>query len=280
MVKHAVLSVQSYFRHLRFKLPRAWDCVRSWQATRAFKSRVPISFDVLRYLFAVGLSWALEEPGKACWLLPLIVLMRVSFFGLLRPGEACRLVSHDVRFFGAESETKALLALRRPKTMLTYARSQFTVVEDISTVDWLEWLCSSLPAGCKLFPANTTGFAKWRGLLLGRASLKGYRVTPGSLRAGGATYMIMTGMDMGRLQFRGRWLSERSLASYVQEAVCFWIWAQLPSEEQRRVEEGARASETSWLHAPRAPWHSYFNRGRQWTALRQLGRKSRGPRRL
>ena len=60
LVKHALLAVQTKHRHLRHGLPRAWDCLRSWAGQRARGTRVPISEELLRYMFAVALSWG---PG-------------------------------------------------------------------------------------------------------------------------------------------------------------------------------------------------------------------------
>ena len=49
LVKHAVLGLQARHRFLRFGLPRAWDCIRSWQARRRFSNRIPMSFEFLQY---------------------------------------------------------------------------------------------------------------------------------------------------------------------------------------------------------------------------------------
>ena len=96
LVKHAVLAVQTKWRHLRNHIPRVWDCVRSWQHQRLWSYRVPIPLEVLQALFAVSLSWGFEVSSLASLLIPFAVLLRVGFFALLRPGMLSRLTAGDV----------------------------------------------------------------------------------------------------------------------------------------------------------------------------------------
>ena len=52
------------------------------------------------------------------------------------------------------------------------------------------------------------------------------RLNLSSLRAGGATRLYLSGVEVRRIQYRGRWLHERTVAVYIQEAVaslCFTV---------------------------------------------------------
>ena len=53
-----------------------------------------------------------------------------------------------------------------------------------------------------------------------------------SLRAGGATRLYLSGLDLPRIQYRGRWLNERTVSIYIQEAVCALAVTVLPVEQR------------------------------------------------
>ena len=81
LAKHAVLSVQTKWRTLRRRIPRAWDCLRSWGGMRSWGNRVPLSERLLKFLFAVCLSWGLEGGREAGYYICFAVLIRVGFSG-------------------------------------------------------------------------------------------------------------------------------------------------------------------------------------------------------
>ena len=59
--------------------------------------------------------------------------------------------------------------------------------------------------------------------------------TPACLRVEGATYYAIEGLDLGRLQFLGRWQSTTSLAAYLQESASQLIWLKVRGDEQQRI---------------------------------------------
>ena len=65
LVKHAVLGFQTRFRYVRHHIPRCWDCLGAWEAKLERWSRKPIPLQVVEYLFAVSVSWALEDRARA-----------------------------------------------------------------------------------------------------------------------------------------------------------------------------------------------------------------------
>ncbi len=94
---------------------------------------------------------------------------------------------------------------------------------------------------------------------LGLSSL---RLTPSSLRAGGATYLFAQGLELGRLKFRGRWASLTTLEHYVQEASASLVLLSLPPDQVCRLEAIARAG-SKFEEPPTVPWTALFSRARQ-----------------
>ena len=268
LARHALLSVQTHHRQLKGKIPRAWDCLRSWQAQKAWGNRVPIDLTVLKVLFAVSLDWAFTDGFMARLLFPFAVLIRVGFYGFLRPAKICRLRAGDVKLPTSDTPSPtAVLGLSNPKTRNHNGRAQFSLISDNDTVQWLTWLKHSLPPAVKLWPSTPEAFRSVFKAVLGRSKLS-LPLTPGCLRAGGATYLVTSGLDLGRIKFLGRWSSERTLSCYVQEAVAQLAWLQLDSDSQRKAQLIVEQSSAAWSSAPALPWCSLFSRGKQWRTLR------------
>ena len=159
VIKHSVLALQSAYRFLRGKLPRAWDCIGSWEATRSARSRTPVSREVLDFLSSAAFSWALVVPSVAPRMIPLSILIRVCFFGLLRPGEMLKLQVRDVSIdHNTNDNLVAIVALEAPKTRHHSGRNQFAIIDDMRTVCWLRWMMIGLPDSVRLWPSSIQAF--------------------------------------------------------------------------------------------------------------------------
>lgn len=271
LAKHALLDVQTKHRHLRHCLPRAWDRLRSWAGQRAWWTRVPISEELLRYVFAVALSWGLEAREQFAYLICLAVLMRVACYALLRPGELVALRVLDIRLPSPLEQTQvALLAIAKPKTRHHHGRGQFATWKDPTTVAWLRWLIDGLPRAARLWPSGAGRFRSVFNDIIIRAGVQHLKLTPASLRAGGATSLVLQGLDMGRIMFLGRWMSEKTFASYIQEAGAQLAWLELTPEQRDRIRSAVFASRAAWLSSPKVPWHLLSSRERQLQGLRTM----------
>ena len=224
IVKHAVLSAQTRFRHYRGKIPRAWDCLSSWEATRPFRSRTPIGRDLVYFLSAVAFSWGVEVGSRANHMLPMSILLRVGYHGLLRPGEIANLRVEDVSVSLSVYRPNAVLAIRSPKTRNWNGRHQFVLIEDLSTVQWLKWLVDNVPKTTKVWTGSAATFRTSFLQLTQRAGLETLRLSPAGLRAGGVTDMIRSGADVGRVRFLGRWRAEGTMIAYIQESMSAHVW--------------------------------------------------------
>ena len=267
LAKHAVLGCQHTWRGLKGKLVRAWDCVSGWQSRRAWSNRVPMSRDILEYLFLTAVNWALADQACARLLFPFAILLRLGFYGLLRPGEICRMKVGDISVPPVSSgDSSVVVAIADPKTKRFMGRAQFSQAQDGCTVRWLRWLLEGLPPGVKVWPSTLQSFRTMFRAVLEKARLT-LPLTPGSLRAGGATHLVTSGMEIARIRFLGRWKSDTGLAAYIQEAVARLVWHQLSCGDQDRIRAGLAAWSASLFRAPNLPWTSFFSRRRQWRSM-------------
>ena len=83
--------------------------------------------------------------------------------------------------------------------------------------------------------------------ILGLASLD---VLPADFLAGGATWRVIQGGPIDHLRFEGRWVSSRSVESYIREAMCLVVSSQLTTSEASLVYRLTVASAALWATPP------------------------------
>ena len=265
IVRHAILSAQTHWFHLRHHIPRPWDAIRSWQLTIKKGNRVPCPLILVRAIFGLGLSVALECKNLGRFILPLIVLVRLGFWCMLRPGEIVLLTVGDVLFHN----DVAVIAIRNPKNKRFFGRSQFVVLRDVQTVAWLRWLCSGLPSSIKLFPSNAAVFRQFFKLMLDKLGAAHLGLTPASLRPGGCTHSFLEGVSIGQIRFMGRWASDNSLNCYIQEAMSILVIAQMSAQLHEYIVAIAAQSDFAWQQPPSVSWLYIFVRRSQWRPFKK-----------
>jgi len=268
VVKHALLALQKLLR-LRHRLPRAWGCLRAWQLRLPAAHRTPMPLDILKAMFAGALDGYLSGLAPLL-LLPLAVLIRVAYFGLLRPSEAFRLRRADV-YVGATSSGApvAVVILRDPKNRAHMGRNQFATIHDPGTVAWLSWICCGLPPAARLWPSSAVTFRQLFRSVLMYLGLSDLPLSPGCLRPGGATRYFVDGMALGDLQYAGRWRSPQSLGAYVQEAMAHFAWLNMEDRQRADISACVRLSALVWAAAPATPRAQFGPSPRGWRRFRQ-----------
>ena len=142
LAKHAVLAAQHAYR-LKHKLPRTWSSLWAWRYQTPTQHRLPIPLEFVQAAFGIGLNMFLagDAPGL---MLPLCILLRLGFYGLLRPTEIVNLRVRDVLIRSTSSYTVAVLVITSPKNRRALGNQQFATIRDLSTVLWIQWLISGL----------------------------------------------------------------------------------------------------------------------------------------
>ena len=257
VVRNALLGIHSRFPRLRGELPGAWAALGRWERSRPWKPRIPISKELMLFVFLIALDAAekVEKLYANRWR-ALAVLVRVAFFGLMRPGEVFRLRKCDISFVEtAQGDLVAVLAISQPKSRWVRGagRSQFTTVRDRSTALWLKAWCATLKDPDKIWPDSRSTMVQWLSMALSRAEIHRLGLTWGCFRPGGATWELISGCSMEAISFHGRWISVNSLRSYLQEAGSFLVWSRVDQVAQERCQDFLHRYRTI-LAAPPPSW--------------------------
>ena len=229
--KHGILACQVRWPHTKGNLKAAWESLRSWTLELPVGHRTPLTSLSLHALCFTSLMLSASSSSRAdadSWL-RLSILLRVGFHGLLRPKELFSLLRADI-FLPPLTHGSAdciVMSIRDPKNRFHLGRVQHAVLHDASSCAWLRWLCDSLPSGSRLWRHS---LAKARSMFKVLVRMRGLEIanfTLASLRAGGATHAYLHGCEISRLKFMGRWLSDKSLQCYIQEAAARLALTQL-----------------------------------------------------
>ena len=253
VARHAVLAAQTKHREWRGQLKRAWDALASWRQELPAGHRTPFTEDLVRALSAVAWHQSVQEPADAWRWLIWGFLLRIGFFGLLRPGELSALLVSHILITTASSLVVTIVS---PKTRKIFGRQQFAVISDLATVNWARWLLQSLPSSTALWNFPTARLRTMMIWALQRLELSHLSLTPAGLRAGGATHLFIHGWSVDQLRFRGRWVSVRSLEAYIQEAMSLLVMSQLAPSEAVLVRQLVTAGAPLWEHPPAVPFSS------------------------
>ena len=254
--KHAILAVQKLL-DLRRQLPRAWAAFRSWSLRAPAQHRVPVPFEFLQLMFLASLNGFLAGSLSPL-ALPFAVLLRVAFFGLLRPCEVFKLKVRDVRIgYTSKNQPVATLILRDPKNRASMGVNQFVLLQDGPTVLWLSWVLLGLQPDHHLWPSSGLSFRQMFADVAADCGLSFANLVPAGLRAGGATWMFTEGVSIGHLQFCGRWKSQTSLHSYIQEAMACLVWLDTPPSVHQLRSATAKLLRLVWSSPPSRPRASF-----------------------
>ena len=176
---------------------------------------------------------------KSCdaWMI-FSALLLVGFFGLLRPGELLALRAADATLPNslAVGCSFAVIRLVRPKNARQMGRLQFTELRHPDAVNWLCWLKMRAPQEHAVrWPGTAAKFRHMFKTVCSAMKIRELRLSPASLRAGGATLLVDQGMEINRVRLLGRWAHLRSLEHYVQIARAEQIALSIPSVVARQL---------------------------------------------
>ena len=201
---------------LRRNLQMAWDYAFAWVKAEPPVHHTACPWQVLLALVSTALMWGwITEAG----------MLSLIWGGLLRAGEAAKATRHDLLLPEDTRHTNrfALLAIEEPKTRFTGARHQSTKVDAPDLLRVLSLAFGRLKAHERLWPfSGQTLRNRFRSLLRGLhiegqigKGLRGLDL--GSLRPGGATWLLQTTEQSEIVRRRGRWISAKVMEVYLQE---------------------------------------------------------------
>ena len=240
LATHAVLAVQTANRFLKGQLRPAWDSISSWKLSVPVKSRTPMDLSIMKAVFYFALCQAfMFEPSRRHVWLAFAICLRIGFYALLRPKEWFGLKRQHVKTpFGTllSGRKVAVLTVTDPKNRAFMGRLQVRLIRDLATIEWLAWYVSSMAPADVLWPYSQQTFTKCFKEAMSFFSLGHLSLTPASLRAGGATWLLEQGVSLAAIRFAGGWASDKAMCCYLQEAEAASTLLSLSFSEQRRLE--------------------------------------------
>lgn len=213
---NAVVSQKAILR--RYLQP-AWDVAYSWMRNEPPSHHTAMPWQVLLSLLSTAILWGwIREAG----------LLALAFGGLLRPGECLNAVRRDLLLPGDTrfSNTFVLLALEEAKTRFSAARHQCAKLDSPDLAKLVVLAFGHLLPNERLWPhSNQTFRNRFRQLQsavgLPQRDFHGCRpLDLGSLRPGGATWLLQVTENSELVRRRGRWTTTKVLEVYLQETAC------------------------------------------------------------
>lgn len=105
---------------------------------------------------------------------------------------------------------------------------QFAEVHHPDVVNWLAWLVELCDDRSPLWPSTPARFRLMFHSVCSDLGISELKLSPASLRAGGATWMLDERCEVSRIRSKGRWTNLRSLEHYLQVARAQQITLCLP----------------------------------------------------
>ena len=212
---------------VRRHLQEAWDLGFSWVRQEPSSHHVAAPFQIVLAMLTTSLMWGWTRTAGA---------IAFCFGGLLRPGEMISAVRRQLLLPSdvGDSVPHALLTILEPKTRFRAARHQYAKVDIPDLLRVLELSFSNLHQSAKLWPFSgqtlrTRFQTLMRALGLPLAVHNGMKpLDLGSLRAGGATWLMQTTESTDFVQRRGRWINGKVMNIYLQETTALQYLKSLP----------------------------------------------------
>ena len=262
-------AVGSKRPNLRRMLQGAWNLAFTWLREEPPVHHVALPWQILTSLIAVAYLWGWNRTAG---------VLALSWGALTRIGEVLKAqrrhlvlprdLAYTIRY--------ALLQIEEPKTRFRSARHQVARLDQPQLLQVVEYSFQDLrpDEGLWNFSPQTLRLRFQRLLKALQIDTLPPSVTRGldlgSLRAGGASWLMITSEDSELVRRRGRWLTSKIMEIYVQEVSALQFLPQLPSRAKSLVIEGAGLFPTllqkvGYFHScgiPETAWRFLLTDGR------------------
>eukprot|EP00435_Cladocopium_sp_Y103_P039111 s1573_g10.t1 len=220
---------------IKRQLISAWDVAFAWLVDEPHQHHPALPLSALLAMLTVSLAWG--WPYEAA-------VISLAWAGLLRIGEVLQSQRSDLILpeDSAPGTSFALLKIKEPKTRGRHARHQAARVDQSDVISLLAAVYGPLAPHEALWPYSAATLRKrFASLLLavGLPTEKKAGVAPfslGSLRPGGATFLLHACENSELVRRRGRWLSTRVMEVYLQEILVATFVKKLDPTVRARLE--------------------------------------------
>ena len=219
---------------VRRQLQEAWNLAFSWLRDEPSHHHVAMPWQILLGAITVCIAWGWIEVAG---------MFALTWGALLRVGEFLSATRADLLLPEDTNYTHgfALLAIREPKTRFSAARHQCAKLDIPDLLKVVQTAFSSLQPHQRLWSRSGQLLrTRFRQVMneLGITTdvrLGSKTLDLGSLRPGGATWVLQQTEDADFCRRRGRWLNQRIMEIYIQEISSFQILAILPPQVKSKV---------------------------------------------
>ena len=227
--RHLLVHVQKECIAIRPFMPLAWQLVFKWEQLEPTSHRPPLPEPLLLAMAALGISWRWRS-WSAC--------LVFSFYGGCRVGEVLAakrehlLLPSDLM----SSDPVAYLRIVNPKSRRRGARVQYSTFDEAKFIPFLEAVWGSRKHGSMLYGASPGAFrSRWNAILKRLEIPLCTKITPGSLRAGGAVHLHKKGLAIADVMWRLRIQHQKTLTFYLQEVTAESVLPSLPGRVRNRI---------------------------------------------
>ena len=202
---------------LRRQMQGAWDLGYAWMRQEPSQHHAAMPGVILLAILTTSLLWGWTHFAGS---------VALAWGALLRPGELFSLRRRNLLFPSDSgfSVPYLLVSLMEPKTRFTAARHQSTRLDIPDLLKLVTMIFEKLPPHYPLWPFSPQTFRNRFRAVIGALGMPTQHsislkcLDPGSLRAGGATWLLQT-TDNGELvRRRGRWQNHRIMEVYIQDS--------------------------------------------------------------
>lgn len=231
VLRHLVVYVQKNYIATRPFMSINWDLIARWEKLEPPIHRTPIPGSILRAMVVIGvlLNWK-RFSGVLC----------LAYFGITRPGEVLRasrkdlVLARDLLLLNSEV---AYLRVGEPKPRSRgKGRVQHASIHQPDVIRFIEHVFADVPHSDMLYGVSGNTFRRrWDYALRILHVPSEARLTPGSLRGGGAVEAYRGGMELTKLCWRMRLKNLATLESYIQEVAADAFLVELSDTARKRI---------------------------------------------
>ena len=228
--RQLAVHVQHEFPGSKVYMGRVWNLVGRWQIAEPTQHRTPIPESVVKAIASLGLLWGWRR--FSCTVL-------LCFYGICRIGELLKarrgdlLTPQDLLW---EEPDVLYLRINVPKTRNRGAKVQYATCQLKPVVTLL---CNTWQHAEKrdlLYGSTASSFRRrWDAILKHLGIEKKHRLTPGSLRGGGAVAAHKRGVGIQDLMWHMRLQHQKTLTYYLQETTAASVLPALSDSSRSKI---------------------------------------------
>eukprot|EP00435_Cladocopium_sp_Y103_P010558 s305_g2.t1 len=221
---------------IRRQMIQAWDLAFAWLVDEPYAHHPAMPLSVMLAMVTVALTWG--WPHEAA-------VIMLAWTGIMRIGEVLAAFRADLILpsDAAPGTSFLLVMIKQPKTRARAAKHQAARVDQSDVIRFISAMYGGSPRDTKLWPFSAATLRKRFQSLLSALTLPTSRVGSakpfdlGSLRPGGATWLLQQVEDSEIIRRRGRWLTTRAMEVYLQESFVATYLRTLEARTRTRIEE-------------------------------------------